>query len=944
MTFGSAALVERPISFGPFRLLPVQRVLLEGDVPVRLGGRALDILVALVERPGELVGKNDLLARVWPGTLVDDNTLRVHVAALRRVLGDGQPGRRFVVNIPGRGYQFSGAVDIAAPQEPAFEAGGGLAAPHNLPLLRTRPVGRERAIATLAAQLPNERFVTLVGAGGIGKTTVALALAERLLPAYEHGVWFVDLAPLGQDPALVASALASAIGVATSPGDPAARLIDYLKGRQLLILLDNCEHVIDMAAVLAEGILARAPGVHLLATSREPLRADGEHVHRLVPLEAPPDPLGTTAAQALAYSAVQLFVERGKAIVEGFELGDADAPVVSEICARLGGVALAIELAAARLDAFDVRQLLGLLNDRFQILNRGRRTADPRHRSLAATLDWSFEYLPAGERAVFRRLSLFAGAFTLDDAMAVADDGETDVLDAIANLVTKSLVATDVGDRDVRYRLLEPTRAYALQKLKEAQEQRCYAERHARYFRHLMERAESEWMRRPASAWREDYGRALDDVRSALNWAFSPEGDRTIGVALTTATIPLWTDLSLMEEICRRGEQAWAAGTARPLQESKLLAGIAMMSQHMKGALPGIDALWTRALQIVEELGDIGEQGRTLAGFIIYRFHAGDHRGTLELSERLCRLADLGDVGTFGILGDSMSGSALFALAEYEPARRRLAAAIERSLGTAHYMQLAPRISARIALAAMLWAQGFPDQAIAAAQDAVSDARTIDNDLLLCSVLAQAYCPIALLAGDWDRAETLIATLLDLTTKHGQMTAHALGACWKGQLLVARGDTAGIGLMQDGLRQLRQANFRPRFPLALARLASALAGAGYIADARVAIDEAIAKSEQSEELWSLPELLRVRGEIARWDGAAGAAEDWFLQALEMARRHGSRSWELRAAISLAGIWKSDGRAGEALTLLADIHGRFTEGFDTMDVKGARLLIGQLSER
>jgi predicted ATPase len=263
-------------------------------------------------------------------------------------------------------------------------------------------------------------------------------------------------------------------------------LVNFLKHKQMLLVLDSCEHVIEAAAALAEEVLRGAPGVHILATSREPLRAGGERVQRLAPLGLPPDSATLTASTALTFPAVQLFVERAGASLDGFELSDADAPIVANICRSLDGIALAIELAAGRVDAFGIRDLAAHLNDRLRLVTRGRRTALPRHQTLSATLDWSYEFLPEPERALLRRLAVFAGSFTLEAARAVAagvEIAESEVVDCVANLVAKSLVAADVGGETVRYRLLETTRGYALAKLAESGESSQVARRHAEYFR-----------------------------------------------------------------------------------------------------------------------------------------------------------------------------------------------------------------------------------------------------------------------------------------------------------------------------------------------------------------------------------------------------------------------------------------------------------------------------
>src|SRR5712692_8703133 len=410
-----------PISFGPFRLLPTQRLLLEGDQPVRLGSRAFDILAVLVERAGEVVSKEELIARAWPQTFVEEANLKIQVSALRRALGDGQGGRRYIATIPGRGYNFVAPVRFEKPPQAPLPATIASAAAHNLPLAATRMIGREEAVATLVSRLSRERLLTIVGPGGIGKTTVALAVAERMIADYEGGVWLVDLAPLG-DPRLVPSTVATVLGLETRTDNPLPGLIAALRDKRMLLLLDNCEHVIDAAASLAAAVLSGVPQVNILATSREPLGVAGERAHRLGPLGSPPTSSGLTAAGAAAFPAVQLFIERVTAIVEDFALTDANAQPVVEICQRLDGLPLAIEFAAPRVEVLGVEGLAAGLTRSLPLLTARRRTAMPRHRTMRAVIDWSYGLLSEDEQRFFRALGIFAGGFTVEAAAAVALD------------------------------------------------------------------------------------------------------------------------------------------------------------------------------------------------------------------------------------------------------------------------------------------------------------------------------------------------------------------------------------------------------------------------------------------------------------------------------------------------------------------------------------------
>jgi predicted ATPase len=524
-----AAPAERAIAFGHFRLLPARRLLLAGDEPVRLGSRALEILIALLERSGELVSKDELMARVWPSTFVEEGNLKVQVAGLRRALGDRRGSNRFLATVPGRGYRFVAPVVLSEvlPLESGAERALSLPAPG------ARMIGRADTVREFAAQLPHQRFMTIVGPGGIGKTTVALAVARELIKSSQLTVKFVDLAPL-VEPHLVPDALAAALGLEIPSGDQIDDVIAGLRGKQMLLVLDNCEHVIEAAAALAVEVRSRAPDVQILATSREPLRAAGEHVYRLPALKCPPTSTPLTAVEALRFSAVELFVQRTAAMLGRFELGDQDAPIVADICRKLDGLPMAIEFAAARVDAFGLRALAAHLPDRLQLLTRGRRPTLPRHHSLRAALDWSHELLPQAERVVLRRLAVFAGGFPLEAASVVAASAEItgpEVVDCVANLVANSLIAADVAGEAPCYRLLGTTRAYAFEKLTDSGELEQVERCHAEHLQDLVQRNKSGWDSPAANDQLAGCGSRIDRLRQ--DWASSLSRNTLIGAPLT---------------------------------------------------------------------------------------------------------------------------------------------------------------------------------------------------------------------------------------------------------------------------------------------------------------------------------------------------------------------------------------------------------------------------
>src|ERR1700720_3770647 len=440
------------IKFGRFQVLPHRREFFADGVPVPLGSRAFDVLMVLVEAGGELVTKDEILSRVWPGMVVEEHSLQFHISALRKVLGKD---RGFIKTISGRGYRF--VADIAAAageQEATPDLDVALLPPPlsdaesltNLPASTSDLICPEAELSEATALVAAHRLVHLVGAGGIGKTRLGREVARRMLPRFADGVWVAELGLLS-DPDLVPVTVATALGLELPAGAVTPeRVAAALGAKQLLLVLDNCEHVIDAAASMAEALLRANPAAHVMATSREPLRAEDEHLYRVPPLAVPAE--GTEDVEdLLRYGAVRLFVARMRATEPHFAPDQRIAAAVAAICRRLDGIALAIELAAARAAALGVNGVAAHLDDRFHLLTGGRRTALPRHQTLRAALDWSDALLPERERVVFRRLSIFANGFALKAATAVAANAEiaaSDVLDCVANLVAKSLVMVDV--------------------------------------------------------------------------------------------------------------------------------------------------------------------------------------------------------------------------------------------------------------------------------------------------------------------------------------------------------------------------------------------------------------------------------------------------------------------------------------------------------------------
>ena len=530
------------LSFGPFTLVASQRLLTKDGIEIELGGRALDLLLRLVCHPNEPVGKRELLAQVWPDLTVGESSLRFHMANLRKALGDGQDGARYITTFSGRGYCFVAPLSRAgAPLKPSSSA-------TNLPL-RPPLVGREDELADVVALLGNERLVTIVGPGGVGKTRLAIASGWRAERAYPDGMWLIDLAPLSE-PSLVISAVATALDLARDARELSAPVIaSAIHDRRLLLILDNCEHLVGVAAEVADTLMQGAPGLTILATSQESLRLDSEQVYRLEPLALPP----ADATDVARYGAVALFNQRALAADRRFEMSEASAAAVAEICRRLDGVPLSLEMAAARVPSLGLEGLRSSLDARLQVLSTGVRTSDARHQTLRSTVAWSVGLLDEPERQVFQRLGVFAGGFSLNAAMAVVATGQMEpwsVADAIARLVDKSLVVLDRAE-PARYRLLESLRLYARELLRSSGDWDTLAESHAAHFCQVFAPSREAWETTPDDDWGAIYLPELDNLRSALDWALAEPARFDFAVELTASAGFILFEWGRLEEARR---------------------------------------------------------------------------------------------------------------------------------------------------------------------------------------------------------------------------------------------------------------------------------------------------------------------------------------------------------------------------------------------------------
>ena len=933
------------LRFGRFQLRRRQRRLLMDGAPVEVGARAIDVLLALIDAGGEPLSKEALIDRVWSGVAVEEHNLTVQIHALRKALG---PDRDLIRTIARHGYSFAGEVEVLGV---TADADAAPAAPARIPATNLLTqiealIGRDEEVQELLDLQSRCRLLTLTGPGGIGKTRLAIEIARLLLPSLPDGVWLADLATLS-DPGLVPGRIASVLGL--QPGSMQT-VAAALAGKNLLLVLDNCEHVVAEAARAAHALLRGSSSARILATSREPLGVEGELVYRVPALTTPAAHV-KDADDILRHGAVRLFVTRVCAADARFRADDAELAAIAAICRRLDGIPLAIELAAARAASLGLDGLLALLDDRLALLTGGRRTALPRHQTLQATLDWSHDLLNEPERVVLRRMAVFSGAFTLKAARAVGAEGKfapSDVVNCVLSLIEKSLISSKSDGTGTRYQLLETTRAYALEKLVASGEVNAIRRRHAEYYRDMLQAAAED--KSAIDNWPAAYEAEIGNIQAALAWAFASGGDTSIGVALAAASVPIWLEMSLLTECHGWVEKALgvleaADSTARTEMILQCALGYSLM--FARGTSDLARTALARANELAESLTDLDYQLRTLAGLAAMRQRLQDFQGAVALGRRAEEVVTGSSDPIALSTVDYILGSSLQLLGEYEEAlayaqRNYVRSTVVPAVRRAHIARLGrdSLISAGSTVAIIRWTQGLLDRSAEVARNVLADAEAGHHPFSLCLALAWCGCIVPLRLGDLHTAERSIARLKDFAQSYGLNNDYAHGLCFEGQLSAKRGDVlAGEQLLRAGLQKLQQAPNASFYTVFLTGLAEVLMMSTHLDQGLAAADEALQRTEQSNALWWLPEALRIKGEVlllCRRD--TNAAEDHFRRSLDLAHRQGALSWELRAATSLARLWVKTGRNAGANSLLQPVYARFTEGLDTADLRAAKQLL------
>ncbi|HDR9497120.1 TPA: winged helix-turn-helix domain-containing protein [Burkholderia cepacia] len=925
-------------AFGETVVAPRRREVLHRGIRVDIGDRAFDLLVLLAESHGSVLSKQQIVSKVWHDRVVEYNAVEAQVCALRRALGGDRAAIRTVT---GRGYQF-----VAELFRQAKDSDEPTAAPLNgaapsgrwLPAEVCPLIGQEVAIREICRGLQTHRLITLLGTGGVGKTRLAREAARQSALNFADGAFVAELAS-----ATSADHIPTTIAVALGfpPGDGTSsleRLAPSLTSRHLLLVLDNCEHLIDGVARIAEQLLRIAPRAVVLATSREPLRVAGELAYRVPSLEVPPD---DNCGDARDYSAVRLFEER-----IGLHAGltpDSRAALrlKSQICRQLDGIPLALELAAACVPSLGLQGVADRLGNRFQILTHGSRTVLPRQQTLRAALDWSYELLSDEQRAVLNRLSLFAGTFTLASAqeMASCDALSPDaVVTALIQLVDKSLVSTASGSGMVQYRLLESTRAYARDALRASGAMREWSRRHASYFLEIFQTAARQAEVHADVDWRNEYVPHLDDLRAAMQWCFGVEGDMALAVELTVAGIPFLMHLALLQECLEKVDKGleWLSGEGGPVDERhmKLHAAQGMCLLCHTVATSTSDA-FESVIDIAARVGNLDYQLLGMWGRWMCHYLNGEYARAIPLAHHFNELALMSSRKCDHLAALRLSGmSRLFAgdlpgaLAELQRAANDT-----EPLPRAQRMRFLydEKMLSHASLALTLWFMGEAEPARQAAQQSLDDAREFDHPVSICYALSEAVCTLALLRGDAAALEEAVSSLVAETRRHSISTWSARAQMWQGLLYLRAGDTTVFARMIfPAMTNIGSKRFYVSLSPYVTALAEALCRRGMISEAEEVIDASVARATRTDDRCALPELWRAKAEVlvaSSGDEAIPAAESILAEALQMARTYGFLGWQARCSMSLARLGHMKGDAKAALDAIFPVTQRTTDSGD-----------------
>lgn len=929
------------VALGPYRLFPRLKLMLCDGEKIKLTERTFDVLWVLVQANGKCVTKDTLLTRVWGDEVVEENNLQAHISTIRRALGRN---RDMIVTEFGRGYRIVEPSREAIPTRKPPEGNSPFLL---LPAARHPMVGRDRDLASLVLLLGRSRFVTIVGPGGVGKTTLALEAARASLDTFNGRVHFVEMAAIVA-PEAVWPALADALGIGQTGPEPTRDAIAAIRDRRILVIIDNCEHLAGQISRIVELLRQLAPDLHVLVTSQQVLNADGEYLFRLTPLAVPPIDAHTKVA-TLEYSAVQLFVERVTAHMHEFVYADTLATAVGSICRRVDGIPLAIELAAARVPTLGVAGVLEGLADRFQLLTSGRRNASPRHQTLRAAVSWSESLLSDTERYFFRSLSVFFSSFTLEAAHVIAgfNDDRWSTADLLASLVQKSLVHVEFFGSITRYRLLESLREYAWEQLSVSDDIHGAMRRHTAWFSERSEQALADWKRMPTRDWREVYRPDSKDIRGILARALSGDQSRDIGIRLLANAIPFWVEFSMLDD-CRHWV-SFALADSSDLdagRETALQAALGASLTWARGPTGETRTAWTRALTLAQESHDVEIELQARYGLWLYGLRTGNHaEALLQANAMLDAAASANDVEA-AMVARRIVGTSLHVNGDQESARGLVEASLhwheDAPPPAAFRFGLGQHAAGLAFLARILWLQGHTGAAVSTAEQAAANAAELDHACTLCCVIAEGVCTVAMLNRDVAKVQASARTLIETAARHGLQfwkTYGELFEFWAAAQVQPQGATFERTVALLGALERTCFNFF--YTPVLMNLIDNKRLPGQTHE--VLLAAALRAGPAPQQHWAAPEFMRVFAAVAGEDEEADEArcERALEHALAHAKSSGMAAWALRIATDLARRLVRQSRDAEARVLLSDALSSVPDGNNSADWLEARTLFVSL---
>ena len=932
--------------FGAYELMARRHLLAHDSGPVRVGSRSLAILTLLVERAGELVTKEELMAAGWPDVFVHEANLKVTVSNLRRALGDTAPRPTYVATVPGRGYRF--IAQVARQCGDALEMASTPALSEVAQLPEERIIfGRSREIEEVVVFSVKNRLVTLVGPAGVGKTTIAVTAARRLQDAFPDGVCFVDLSVI-QHERLVPILVASALGARGNPIDVTTGVAELIANRKKLIVLDNCEHVLPGVRGLISRILGSTTGSQILTTSRERLGVSDEILVQIQALPVP-EPVGPSDLEdALGYASVALFLARAREWAD-FTAEPSQTGTISAICRSLDGLPLALEIGAAQLDRYRPEELLAKLSEHLASFDNRNVGAPPRQRTLWAAFDWSYRLLSLDEAFIFRALSVFAGSFDLEDVLGVLGPLGFDpyrVTVGLGVLVAKSLVAARVSEDGLSYRLLDSARMYtAAQAKTDAQldsVQKCYAI----YLVSLIEKAEQEWIWKDAIEWRNLYGPRLNDLRQALDWCFGRGSRPDLGFRLAVSALPLWDEFSASAESRTRVQQAWAYADRVGADEksiAKLLRARAFQMLSAERIAPESVQAWNTAIDHAQRNGDVDGELHALWGFAVYLSHTGHHESALntlgrfrDLASGSERLASISDGEWVHALSEVYLGKLESARAKLELLANDHPLVAHRSC--AGIFSISKAMQLRTQLSFLLWLMGQPERALRVMDDVYSLPEQTNHVVSQICHIVWSCLPLSLWARDLQAASKFLMKLRSYLEVENIPIWQPIRLFHQADLDHRQGNADAVKEMQNAIDRIIDGNMVARAPMYLNMLAHALVDRGDLGCARMTLQRATAAARNFEERWIDPELLRTSAALAMAEGDEGDASVKLHEATCLALKSGANFLALLAANDLAEMHLNGRRPAAARDALQPVFSRFTGGFGGAEVvRASRLL-------